>query len=29
MEQAREFKKKIYFISLTTLKSLTVWTTTN
>ena len=29
MEQARELKKKIYFISLTTLKSLTVWTTTN
>ena len=29
MEAAREFQKNIYFCSLTTLKPLTVWITTN
>ena len=29
MEEAREFQKNVYFCSLTTLKPLTVWITTN
>ena len=29
IEKAREFQKNIYFTSLTTLKPLTVWITTN
>ena len=29
IETAREFQQNIYFASLTTLKSLIVWTTTN
>ena len=29
MEKAREFQKNIYFVLLTTPKSLTVWITTN
>ena len=29
IEKAREFQKNIYFCSLTTLKPLTVWITTN
>ena len=28
-EKAREFEKNIYYVSLTTLKPLTVWITTN